>query len=529
MSILTPFFNLIKPAKTDGVKVSDFNANMDTIDTEMHRPPLTINGIEPDPTTRNTYVEKVPLADNLASDIAQINYGEFITRTSGGDSSKTLNLTVTPAERAEGVDPITATVDRDTFVSVVTTSGTVTLVFTSSWSADPADYGITVEGTPITGDVITVVYVKEDRGTITVATPDTFNATGWNLYDNNTGYARIVAYSTEYGYRIGGNYSLVDFSPTLTGERTGVSVVDGLFNVTENGYIFITGGDATTYIYPTWSDWSDEYAGTFQTYTVNTINLSEAMLNFSYGLCAVGDVRDEINLNVQRTIQRIGRVAYDVETLADLIEDNVPYIYDTNYIYYVLETPVSTSIEISGTYTVSDHGIEFFGGTSVPVYTETLYGENLKDKLRTDVVTLSEQTLTSAQRLQVRANLGLNIANNLTTTNSGYVLDARQGKTLKDGLDGKLDIVTLSSVSANGNRTYNVSSTARIILVAIGGSTSKNIFIVNSASGTVSAVGLNSNSVISADTSTASKIKLVNTGANGAAVYALEISGTITD
>ena len=68
MSVLTRFFHLIKPAKTDGVKVSDFNANMDTIDTEMHRPPLTVNGVLPDPETRNIPLEVVPLADNLSSD-----------------------------------------------------------------------------------------------------------------------------------------------------------------------------------------------------------------------------------------------------------------------------------------------------------------------------------------------------------------------------------------------------------------------------------------------------------------------------
>ena len=64
MSVLTQFFNLIKPTKSEGVKVSDFNSNMDIIDTEMHRPPLTVNGIEPDPTTRDLEIETVPLADN---------------------------------------------------------------------------------------------------------------------------------------------------------------------------------------------------------------------------------------------------------------------------------------------------------------------------------------------------------------------------------------------------------------------------------------------------------------------------------
>lgn len=440
MGALTTFFNLFKPAKTDAAKITDLNSNWDTIDTELHRPPLTVNGVSPDATTRNLYLEQVPLADNLASDIAQINNGTYIIRTSGGSSSiedgdaslvtikgnltrtgyvaESLDMTVTPAQREEGVDPITATIDRDTFVEYVTESGTTTLAYTDAWSADPTDYGITVTGTPISGDIITVVYVKENRGTITVADPTAFNSTGWNLYDSATGTARVVAYSQEYGYKIGGNYSLVDFSPTLSGTRTSVLVTGGYFNVEEDGYIFVTGGDATTYIYPTWSDWTTEYNGNFQTYTVDTISLTEAMLNFPYGLCAIGDTRDEININVQRTIQRISRVAYSAENLATVIESGAQYIYDTNYIYYVLTEPVTTSVTIDGTYTVSDHGTEFFSGTTIPVYTEILYGENLKDKLRTDVLTISQQTLTSTQQAQARNNIGAASTADIVTLNS---------------------------------------------------------------------------------------------------------------
>ena len=38
--------------------------------------------------------------------------------------------------------------------------------------------------------------------------------------------------------------------------------------------------------------------------------------------------------------------------------------------------------------------------------TEILYGANLKDKLRRDVVTISEQTLTGGQKKQIRTNIG---------------------------------------------------------------------------------------------------------------------------
>ena len=68
MSVLTSFFNLFKLAKTDKYDIAQFNANMDTIDTEMHRPPLTVNEISPNPITRNISIQTVPLADNLTRD-----------------------------------------------------------------------------------------------------------------------------------------------------------------------------------------------------------------------------------------------------------------------------------------------------------------------------------------------------------------------------------------------------------------------------------------------------------------------------
>lgn len=500
MGAFTSFFNLFKPSKTDRQKVSDLNGNFDIIDTEMHRPPLTVNGLEPDE-NRNIYIDEVPLAANLSSDVAQFVSGEFVTRTSGGDAPvsngaatlvtvqgnaihtgyvpESINMTVNavprtapPAITAEldeatfeayvgtagiytlsysgswSADPadygltitntpvdgdsitidwdgetdatvtvnavprvappaITATLNRDTFVSYVDSSQTVTLTYTSGWSANPALYGITVSNTPVSGDEIVVVYVKEDRGTISVATPSSFNSTGWNLYNDDTGYAIVVKYSDTYGYMLGGSYSLVEFAPTLTGSRTTLTITGGNFSVPSDGYVFVTGGDSSTYIFPTWSDWTDGYVGDFETYTVSTIDLSEAMLYFPNGLLAVGGVRDEINLNTNIIVNRIQRLAYTAENIAAVIASGVSYDADTNYIYAVLQTPTTRNITIDGSYNVSDHGIEFFAGTSVPVFAECIYGENLKDKLRTDVLTISAQTLSTAQKDQVATNLGI--------------------------------------------------------------------------------------------------------------------------
>lgn len=425
MSILTPFFNLFKVQKTDSYDIAHFNDNMDTIDTEMHRPPLTVNEIEPDE-NRNIQIETVPLADNLTSDAAQVNSGTYIIRTSGGDASiadgsawlsdmrgemvKTGYVTeVIDPSVTVGADHLSVEVDRDTFVEAVSASTTITLNYTSSWSENPATYGIEVVGTPENGDQIAVVYVKENRGTITTATPNTFISTGWNLYNHAAGYARVVNYSSEYGFMIDGTYTALAFAETLSGEQTTITPVDGFFTVPADGYVFVTGGNSTdTMIWMTWSDWIDEpNGGTFEAYTQTTVDLSGVMVDFPDGLMRIGNTYDEINLNTLRAYSRIEKIEYTDENLAGVIASGVPYDTDTNWIYAVRIAPAVFTIDLSGEYTVSDHGLEMFIGTTVPVAATSLYGDDLKGKLRRDVVTISQQTLTAAQQNQVKSNLGI--------------------------------------------------------------------------------------------------------------------------
>ena len=462
MSILTPFFNLIKPAKTDPQAVAQLNSNFDTIDTEMHKPPLTVNGISPDSATRDLTLQEVPLAANLTSDEAQNSFGTYVERSTGGAASisngnawlvtikgnsvktgyvaESLQMTVSPAERSGDV-PITATIDRDTFVSYVSISGTTTLTYTTSWSADPTLYGITVTGTPINGDVITVVYVKENRGTISSTTPTSFNSTGWNLYNNSTGYARVVNYSEEYGLCVTGTYSSLEFAETVNGSRTSITPVDGFFSVPSDGYVFVSGGNSTdTAIFMTWSDWVDpDNRPSFAAYSVSTISIADIMVSFPIGLLSVGAVRDEINLNAQKAISRIQRLNYTAENLAAVIASGVAYDTDTSFIYAVRESYVMFDISVSGDYTASDHGIEFLAGTSVPAEIETLYGQDLKNKLRRDVLTISAQALTSGQQAQARTNIGAASASDVATITSQLL---HLNKTNVDGTERQLIIKT---------------------------------------------------------------------------------------
>lgn len=496
MSLLTSFFNLIKLQKTDPYNIDAFNDNMDTIDTELHRPPLTVNEVEPDPTTRNIPITTVPLADNLTSDEAQINSGTYVIRTSGGEASiadgsaflsdirgemvktgyvaESITPTAVPADPSSADAISNVSVDRDTFVGQMADSGTVTFTYTSSWNTDPATYGVTYSGTPANGDQIVVVYVKENRGTITTASPTSFVSTGWNLYNHASGYARVVNYSEQYGFMIEGDYTALKFAETLSGTQTTITPVDGYFTVPSDGYVFVTGGNNTnTQIWMTWSDWTEEAnGGVFEAYTNDSIDLSGVMVNFPYGLMRIGNTYDEINLNTGKAYSRITRVEYDADVLADLISQGIPYDTDTGYIYYVLSEPTVFDVVLDGSYTVSDHGIEMFLGTTVALYAASLYGNDLKGKLRRDVLTISEQTLTDPQKAQVLQNIGaansswfenflvpenVTLADNISITanNYGYVsysIPAKTGYT-PIGIVG----ISLENATSSGTGSSSVS------------------------------------------------------------------------
>ena len=491
MSILTPFFHLLKLIKGDPYDIQQFNANMDIIDTEMHRPPLTVNNIQPDPTSRNIQITTVPLADNLTSDQMQTNTGTYIVRSAGGDASISdgsavlsdiLGNMVKTGYVPESIVPAVVTgdleisVDRDTFVEAVTTSQTLTFTYTTDWSSDPATFGITVSGEPANGDQFTVTYVKEDRGTITAATPAMFISTGWNLFNFSTGYARVTDYSEDYGFMIAGTYSTIKFAETMSGEKVTITPINGFFTLpagATDGYIFITGGNTTdTMLWMTWSDWEEEpNDGVFQPYSQTSIDLTGVMVSFPYGLMKVGTYADEINLNTQKAYSRVERLAYTEENLADVITLGLPYDTDENYIFAVRQNPVVYDIEVSGNYTVSDHGEEYFTGTSVPVEATSFYGNDLKSKLRRNVLTISQQELTDAQKAQVLQNIGA-----ASTSGLQSAMESIQA------VDSKFSSVKFVSVIlSNDSYSFSLSNTFRAIVLVSSRSTGSCMGIVQIA------------------------------------------------
>lgn len=389
----------------------------------------SVNGEEPD-SYGNVALNRVPFADDLYTEDTQAISGSFKARTSGGSASiadstvvvqriygrsersgyvpASQDMSVSWGDRTEG-EPITAAIDWTVFVATV---GDVTTDLTisydgSDWDADLAGYGVTVTGTPVNGDAIHISYVVEERGTITNSVPESLITTGWNLYDNTTGYARVIRYSEQYGYRIDGAYSSIRYCEERGGAETDVTVDgNGLFNVAADGWIHITGGnDTTTAIYPTWSDWAEGTPEAFEVYTEHEIPYWEAVNQiFAAGMCSVGDVRDEMSPQSGSYVRRINRIEYSEANLESVIAGGTDYTYDTDYIYYVLEDPISGTYMLDSSLPVSSHGLEIWD-SNVAIDCVFVYTQALKDKLRRNVVTVSAQDLTDDQKEQVRKNI----------------------------------------------------------------------------------------------------------------------------
>jgi len=431
----TLHLNLIKQ---DPDTIPDYvkdHLNLDTIDTEIWARGKTFNGTPVDPTDGGFHVNTIPNAENLESSASQSSTMEYIVRSSGGSApvkpgsawlsnikgtrrhegyvEESVDMQAVFAERSGDAPDVS--IDDATFIAYVQdTSGTITFVYSTAWkvgndTVDLSNYGIVFEGTPVAGDTITVTYQKEVRGTIIHCTPATFVSTGWNLYNHAAGYARVARYSEEYGYKVSGTYTILEFSETLDGTRERITPAGGFFNVPADGYLFVSGGNTTdTAIWLTWSDWINGYQGAFAQYSENVIDINSFMnANFPYGLMQVGTVRDEINLNVGTAISRVMRMAYNATNLASAIATGREYEYDENFIYLERETPVTYSVSVDGGYSVSDHGIEMFTGTDQPVLAQTLYGVNLRNEIETNMLKKSQQDLTEAEKTQVLDNIGV--------------------------------------------------------------------------------------------------------------------------
>lgn len=391
----------------------------------------TVNGISP-LANGDVPITIVDRAENLhaSSFSTQQSNGLYSQRTTGGNASigdgvaQLLKITGNSVHEGfqeeeksfdyEPADPdavISAEIDWETFKANVTQSGEYILIYDgTNWNNNPETYGVTIEGTPEEGDRIVIEYTKELRGIITNAYPTKFVSTGWNLFSYALGYAKVVRYSDTNGYRISGAYTQLQFSATLNGARQTITpdASTKIFQIPSDGFVWVTGGDGTTTaIYPTWSDWKNGYPGDFMAYSKSEISIENIMYNyFPFGLCSVSGVADEINIEAGTYTARIARMAYSAENKQTVIDMGVVYEYDENWIYYVIGSAVTSQYSINGNYDAYDHGIEYIeASNNIPVNISTAYSPDLKNKLERDTLTKSQQTLTTEEMDQARANI----------------------------------------------------------------------------------------------------------------------------
>lgn len=426
----------VTPASV-GITVTGVPENGDeiTVDYTTENFETTINGEFTIEIDHDTWTTEVTTSDTIefsytdSWDKDLTDYGITVTGTPvDGDSisivytKQDIDLTVDAVETMARQNPIVAIIDEEAYDNAISENGTMTFTYdgTNGWDSAPASYGITVTNTPVDGDEISVVCTKEVRGTITVFEPEEFYSTNWNLYNHTLGYARVLHYKETASFILGGTFTAgtVKFSTTNdpSATKTDVVLVDNLdgtysFEVDEDGFVWLEGGnEADTYILMTWTDWTAGLPADheFEPHTASTIDLTGLIGTgklFSFGLAAIGEVHDMIDLSIETAYKRIERISYSTLHLEQVRELDVDYIYDADWIYYVSPEPSIQPISLNGAYTVNDHGLEVFTGTFVPGTAEMLYGHNLVDKLRTDVLTISAQSLTAAQREQVWDNL----------------------------------------------------------------------------------------------------------------------------
>lgn len=293
-----------------------------------------------------------------------------------------------------------------------------------------ADYGITITGgSAAIDDNIQIVFVAEQIGVIQVANPTGLFSIGLNQFDkdgsqifrnytiNSSGdisaaagyyviYFKCLGGNTYTIYnetasstvRVGWSSSVPTTSSSVTLLSTSSTATSGqsLYNTSyvsyytpsSNGYLVVATSDIDNLCcHLTWSGYNDEVYETYFDYTLPIPYEDEnGNIITDYGLCYLNSTYyDEINFDDYKWYKRTTRIAYSAENLATVQALGVPYLYDSSWIYYGIDTVAYDISEISYAYRVSDFGTEQFIGTTLNLTANVFYQQNLKDKLRRSV------------------------------------------------------------------------------------------------------------------------------------------------
>ena len=318
-----------------------------------------------------------------------------------------------------------------------TVGDTIVINYTSNdWQLNGTNvtlsqYGITIStGTPAIDDNIQIVFVAEEVGVVVTTNPTGLYSVGMNQFDKNgtkifnnytlnssgaisaaSGYYVIyfkalggevyTIYNTNSGstVRVGYSATVPTTSSTVTLLNTVSSSewADYLVNngymghylvpdTNDYGYLVVATSDIEDLCcHLTWEGINDEVYESYFDYTLD-IPYSDDGGNVitTYGLVNLDDTTsyyDEIDFEEKKFYKRTTRIEYSTANLATVQALNVPYIYDSNWIYYGVETTEYDLSDTSYAYRISDYGTEEFIGTSLPLTATIFYQDNLRNKL----------------------------------------------------------------------------------------------------------------------------------------------------
>lgn len=312
---------------------------------------------------------------------------------------------------------------------------TITITYTSNdWKLNNsvvtlADYGIAITGgTASIDDNIQVVFVAEQIGVIQVSKPTGLFSVGMNQFDkdgsqifNNYTISSSGDISAASGYYViyfkvigGETYTIynetasstvrVGYSatvPTTSSSVTLLSTVsssewaDYLVNDTYKshyypanpGYLVVATTDIDNLCcHLTWEAVNDDVYESYFDYTLPIPYTDENGDTITtYGLANLDNgaaYYDEIDFEDLKWYKRTTRIAYSAENLATVQALDVPYLYDSTWIYYGIDEEEYDLEDISYSYEISNYGTEEFIGTTLELTATIFYQENLRDKIR---------------------------------------------------------------------------------------------------------------------------------------------------
>lgn len=311
---------------------------------------------------------------------------------------------------------------------------TITVSYTSNnWQLNNSNvtlsnYGISITaGTAAIDDDIQIVFVAEQIGVIVTSNPTGLYSVGMNQFDKDgsqilTGYTinssgNITASSGVYviyfkvlrgevytvynetaNTTVRAGYSAT--APTTSSSVTLLNTVsssewaDYLVNNTymkhyqpnDDGYLVVaTSNIENLCCHLTWEGVKDDIYESYFDYTLE-IPYSDARGNIitTYGLVNLDNTTtyyDEIDFDNHKFYKRTTRIEYSAANLATVQALDVPYLYDSNWIYYGIDTVTYNMDEDSSSYRMTDYGTEEFLDTALPLTATIFYQDNLKNKI----------------------------------------------------------------------------------------------------------------------------------------------------